>query len=104
MNRPRRHFSGADKVAILKRHLLEKVPISDLCDEFDVYPHQVHAWLKDFFEHGHLAFDNDRKSKALDNAKDQKIAALEAKVQRKNEVLAELMEEHTQLKKELGEP
>ena len=104
MNKPRRHFSGADKVAILKRHLLEKVLISDLCDQFDIYPNQFHAWLKDFFENGHRAFDNGRKTKAAEDAKDQKIAALEAKVQRKNEVLAELMEEHTQLKKELGEP
>jgi hypothetical protein len=29
----RRHFSGIDKVAILKRHLIDQVPISDLCDE-----------------------------------------------------------------------
>jgi hypothetical protein len=33
MNKPRRHFSGTEKVAILKRHLLDKAPISDLCDE-----------------------------------------------------------------------
>ena len=29
---------------------------------------------------------------------------LEAKLQKKNEVVAELLEEHVQLKKELGEP
>ena len=40
MKRQRRHFSGTEKVAILKRHLLEKVPISDLCDELDIYPNQ----------------------------------------------------------------
>ena len=35
MSKTRLHFSGPDKVAILKRHLLDKVPISDLCDEYD---------------------------------------------------------------------
>ena len=100
---PRRHFSGAEKVAILKRHLLEKVPIADLCDELQLYPNQVHTWLKEFFENGHVAFDNGRKSKALDDARDKKIQQLEAKLQRKNEVMAELMEAHTVLKKELGE-
>jgi hypothetical protein len=30
----RRHFSGAEKVQILKRHWLDKVPVSDLCDEY----------------------------------------------------------------------
>jgi transposase len=99
----RRHFAGTEKVAILKRHLLEKVPISDLCDEHDIYPSQFHVWLKEFFENGHLAFGGDRKAKAAEDAQQQKIEQLEAKMTRKNEVLAELMEEHTQLKKNLGE-
>ncbi len=102
-SKPRRHFSGAEKVAILKRHLVEKVPISDLCDELGLYPNQLYGWLKEFFENGHAAFDNGRKSKALEDAKDKKIEQLEAKMQRKDAVLAELMEEHTLLKKELGE-
>ena len=100
---PRRHFSGAEKVAILKRHLLEKVSIADLCDELQLYPNQVHAWLKEFFENGHAAFDNGRKSKAVEDAQQNKIEQLEAKLTRKNEVMAELMEAHTQLKKDLGE-
>src|ERR1700724_2915265 len=67
--RTRRHFSAQEKVAALKRHLLEKVPISDLCDELDVYPNQIYGWLKEFFENGHAAFDNGRKSKAEEEAK-----------------------------------
>jgi transposase len=101
--RVRRHFSDSEKVAILKKHLLEKVPISDLCDEFELYPNQVYDWLKKFFENGHLAFDNGRKFKADEDAKDRKIEQLEARIQRKDSVLAELMEAHTLLKKELGE-
>ena len=58
MSKSRRHFSGPEKVAILKRHLVDKVPISDLCDELDLYPTQLYAWLKEFFENGHAAFDN----------------------------------------------
>ena len=103
MSKQRRHFSGPDKVAILKKHLIDKAPVSNLCDEHDLYPTQFYAWLKDFFENGHLAFDNDRKAKAAENAKDHKIQQLEAKLQRKDSVLAELMEEHISLKKELGE-
>jgi transposase len=103
MAKQRRHFAGTEKVSILKQHLVEKVPVSDLCDKHDLYPNQFYTWLKEFFENGHAAFDTDRKSKALENAKDHKIEQLEAKLTRKNEVLAELMEEHTQLKKNLGE-
>ena len=103
MNKRRRHFAGTEKVAILKRHLVDKVPVSDLCDELSLYPNQFYAWLKDFFENGHVVFDTGRKSKAVDDAKDKKIEQLEAKVTRKNEVMAELMEAHTTLKKTLGE-
>jgi transposase len=99
----RRHFSDTEKVTILKRHLIDKVPISDLCDELDLFPNQIYDWLKKFFENGHLAFANGRKSKTAEDAQQQKIEQLEAKVVRKNEVLAELMEAHTELKKSLGE-
>lgn len=100
----RRHFAGTEKVVILKRHLVDKVAVSDLCNELDIYPTQFYAWLKEFFENGHVAFDNGRKAKAVEDANVKKIEHLEAKLQRKNEVMAELMEEHALLKKELGEP
>ena len=103
MNKQRRHFADHDKVAILKRHLIDKVPVSDLCDELDLHPNQLYDWLKRFFQNGHLAFANGRKSKAVEQAKDQKIQQLQAKLARKNEVMAELMEAHTELKKSLGE-
>jgi transposase-like protein len=103
MTKQRRHFAGTEKVAILKRHLLDKVPISDLCDELGLYPNQVYGWLKEFFENGHLAFDNGRKSKAVEDAKERQLEKLQEKLQRRDTVLAELMEEHTLLKKELGE-
>jgi transposase-like protein len=104
MNKQRRHFTGAEKVAILKRHLVDKVAISDLCDELNTYPNQLYGWLREFFENGHAAFDNGRKSKAVEDAKDKKIEQLQAKLMRKNEVMAELMEALTEQKKSLGEP
>ena len=100
----RRKFQDAEKVAILKRHLVEKVPVSDLCDEHKLYPNQFYDWLKKFFENGHLAFAQGRKPKADEQGKDRKIEQLETRLTRKNEVLAELMEAHCELKKSLGEP
>jgi transposase len=100
---PRRYLPTADKVAVLKRHLLEGVPVSQLCDELGIKPTVFYSWQKLLFENAHLAFENGRKPRGVEDAKDKKIEQLEAKVQRKNEVLAELMEEHTKLKKDLGE-
>ncbi len=104
MTRQRRFFSGPEKVAALKRHLVEKVPVSDLCDELGIAPNLFYRWQKELFENGHAAFDNGRKARAVEDAKDRMIEQLEAKLRRKNEVLGELMEEHVQLEKGLGEP
>src|SRR2546428_3209535 len=98
-----RPFSVPEKVAALKRHLVEGTAVSQLCDELGIKPTVFYSWQKLLFENAHLVFENGRKSRVAEDAKDQKIEHLEAKLQRKNEVLAELMEEHTKLKKDLGE-
>ena len=40
MSKPRRRFGTDQKAIILKRYLVDKVPISDLCDEYE--PGDVH--------------------------------------------------------------
>jgi transposase len=100
---PRRHLPVPEKVAAVKRHLLEGIPVSQICDELGIKPTVFYSWQKLLFENAYLAFENGRRPKADEDAKDKKIDYLEAKLQRKNEVLADLMEEHTKLKKELGE-
>ena len=98
--RKRRRFSPDEKVKILKLHLLEHKPISDICDQFGIQPTQFYNWQKQFFENAAAAFQPKNESTAT---QDRLIADLREKLQRKNEVLAELMEEHVQLKKELGD-
>ena len=101
MRKPRKNYTPPEKVAILRRHLIDHVPVSDLCDEYQLQPTLCYAWQKLFFENGAAAFE--RKIGAADQALHKTIAALRDKLQRKNEVVAELMDEHIQLKKELGE-
>src|SRR3954451_19327744 len=91
----RRHFSPEQKVAIVKRHLLEGVPVSDLCDEHQISPNLFYLWQRQLFENAHSAFENGRTPKVAEQAKERKIEQLEAKLVRKNEVMAELMEAHT---------
>jgi transposase-like protein len=101
MGEHRRRFTSEEKVKILRRHLVEKVPISQVCQETGIQPTQFYRWQETFFENGTAAFERTEDRKA--SAKDARIAFLEARVQRKDEVLAELMEEHVALKKSLGE-
>jgi transposase len=104
MNAPRRHFGKDQKVAILKRYLVDKVPMSDLCDEYGLKPNQIYGWQKLLFDHAEAAFEQaggGRAGKA--SAQEEKIARLEAKLQQKNEVISELMEENVRSKKANGE-
>ena len=104
MTKTKRRFEAQDKAAIVRRHLIDKVAVSDLCDEYQLQPTQFYRWQKQLFDNAAAAFDRPGIKLKKDNTKDRKIAALEAKIQLKNEVVAELLQEHVQLKKELGEP
>lgn len=100
----KRSFAPEDKVAIVRRHLVDGVAVSDLCDELGVKPTQYYAWQKQFFENGSLAFQRrNAKNRQQPNREQKKIAALQEKLQKRDEVVAELLQEHVQLKKELGE-
>ena len=102
MSATRRRFGTDQKATILKRYLVDKVPISDLCDEYGIQPSQVYQWQKVLFENGASAFE--RTGRRAADPHQRKVAALETKLQQKNEVIAELMQEHVQLKKAIGEP
>jgi len=98
----RRHFTPEQKVAILREHLLEHVPISDLCQKHGIQPTLVYRWQKEFFENGAAAFAKPSRSGAL-GKEQQAIVRLEQKLQTKDQVIAEIMEEMVRTKKELGE-
>ena len=38
MRRERKHYTAEEKVAILRRHLLDQVPVSELCEEHGLQP------------------------------------------------------------------
>lgn len=98
----RRQFSPEQKIQLLREHLLNKVPISTVCEQHEITPTQFYQWQKTFFENGATAFAKNAGVRAASQS-EQRIAKLEAKLQRKDEVIAEIMAEHILLKKELGE-
>ena len=101
MKKQRKHYTGEEKVAILRRHSLDQEPVSKLCDELGLQPTVFYRWQKEFFENGAAAFQKSARTKA--QAEQERIEYLEKKIQTKDEVLAELMAEHVALKKTHGE-
>ena len=101
MSKERRHWTSDEKIKLLRRHLIEKVPISAICDEARLAPSLFHRWQEQLFLNAALALDGSRRPERGQDQ--QRIEKLEQKIRQKDEVLAELMAEHITLKKELGE-
>jgi transposase len=102
----RKPLTPEQKVAVVRRHLLENIPVSDLCDEYGIHTTQYYTWQKQLFENAAQIFQrrpNKANERRQRDANAAKVEKLEEKLQKKNEVVAELLEEHVQLKKELGE-
>ena len=102
----RKQFTPEQKIAMVRRHLLERVPVSDLCDEFGIHATQYYNWQKQLFENAEPAFErrtNKSNQRRQEDAKDREIAKLEEKLASKNEVISELMEENVKAKKANGE-
>ena len=88
----RKQYAGKEKLAILRKHLLEGATVSGLCDEHDLQPTVSHRWQEQLFEQGSVVFRrvDDTESKRLQ----QQVARLAEKLEKRNEVPGELLEEH----------
>lgn len=100
--RSRRKFTAPEKIAILREHLLEGRPVSDVCDDHKLNPNMFYRWQKEFFEGGHVVFERRGSDPAARQA-EQKLEKLQKKIQQKDEVLAELMAEYVAVKKSIGD-
>lgn len=103
----RRKFTADQKAAVVRRHLVDKVPVSNLCDEYGIQPSMFYNWQKVLVDNAAKAFGADpgeRVRPSREAELEERIAQLEAKLARKDNIIAEISEEYVALKKELGEP
>jgi transposase-like protein len=101
LKKERKKYSAEEKVKQVRRHLIEKVPVSTVCQETGITPVMFYRWQDQLFQNGTAAFDH--KGPQAPTGEQARIEKLEKKIQQKDEVLVELMAEHIALKKALGE-
>ena len=103
--RSRRHFTTEQKVAILKRHMVDKVPVSDLCNELGLQPSVFYQWQRQALENLAGAFSTPADDGPSKREREllAKTKELEAKLAKKDNVIAEVTAELVATKKELGE-
>lgn len=103
MTRKRRSFSAADKAAAVRKHLVDKIPVSKIADQMQVQPTMIHNWVNTAMAQIQRAFENPKAAKAESGKADRRMSELREKLAAKNEVISELMEENIRSKKDNGE-
>ena len=100
--RTRRRHTPEQKAALLRQHLIEKKAVSEICNAAEIQPSVFYKWERDLLE-GAASLFAGRRAPSREQELLDKIAALEARLARKDAIIAEVSEEYVKLKKELGE-
>lgn len=104
----RKAYTAEEKLLIVKEHLVGKKPVSKLCEEYGIVPSLFYKWQQALFDHGAQALEKktgapkQRESRQV-HKPHLELEKTRAKLADKHEVLSELMSEHIQLKKSLGD-
>src|SRR5580704_10971751 len=98
MRKERKHFTPEEKVAILRRHLVDKTPVSELCEELGLRPTVLYRWQKELFENGATTFHSQERPHRQVEEKQKRIEFLEKKMQTKDEVLQRANEKYPEAK------
>lgn len=103
--RTRRSFTPQQKAGIVRRHLVDKIPVSDLCDEYKIQPNLYYLWQQQALANLERALQKAGEDEGARRRDEQqrKISALEAKLAKKDSIIAQVTEEYVTLKKALGE-
>lgn len=98
MGRKRIRYTSEEKIKILREVLEDGKSISNTAEEHGVHPNLILNWRKQLFEGASQAFEIKRPD-ITEKALEKQAKALEAKLQHKDNVIAELAQELLELKK-----
>ena len=95
----RKRYTAEQKVAILREHFENNIPVTDICEKYRIHHNQFYRWRKELFEVAVEGFSQ----KSSKNKHEKVIAKFKETLKDRNEVIAELLEENLKLKKSNGE-
>ena len=96
--RTRRHHTTEQKAALLRKHFVDKIPVSRICEEHQLQPSVFCHWQRQLFENAPAALDAPKGARAPTREKqlEERVAQLEAKLAKKDGVIAEISAEYAQ--------
>ena len=100
MNQNRNQHTASKKVEILREHLENQVPISELARRYGINPNLIHKWKKQLFEGAVETFGRQHEKARLGQS--ARIGQLEEKIKDKDSLIAEVIADNIRLKKKLN--
>jgi transposase-like protein len=103
----RRYLSTERKAELIRQHLADKKPVSEICEENELQPSVFYTWIKQLLANAPAALAHGRRPKHEDTRESDLQAEnekLRARLARKDGVIAEISEELVKAKKEAGDP
>ncbi len=97
MSKTRKRYSSQEKTSILREHLINKVPVSDLCDRHGIHPTLFYQWQKNMFENLPMLFGTKQDSEVSKLRRQNE--ELKGRLAHKDMVIAEIMEDYVAVKK-----
>jgi transposase len=100
MKERRRKYSPSQKAGIVRELLEGGYTVSEISEKYEIHPAQIIRWKKELFEGAAEIFD--RKLARSEHRHEREVEILKSKVAHKDGIIAELLEENMELKKNDG--
>jgi len=97
----RKQYTGEQKTKILRELLENNVPISQLCEQYNVKPTDIYNWKKKLFESAPNIFGVQPQGKNIKSGDQKKIEKLEATLRDRDEAISYLVSETISIKKSI---
>jgi transposase-like protein len=97
----KRHFTAEQKADIVMSHLVDQVPVSDICVKHDIQPNMFYRWKAEFRANASAAFEKTDTRKQ--NAQRRQTENLKEQLQKKDSIIAYVTTELMKSKKKNGE-
>lgn len=99
--RQRKHYTAEQKTKILRELLENNVPISQLCEKYEVRPNDIYNWKKKLFESAADIFGPNNSTAKQTTSEQKKVEKLQAKLRDRDEAISYLIRENISIKKSI---
>jgi transposase-like protein len=99
----KKRYTSEEKTMILRELLENQVSVSELAEKYKLHPNAIYKWKKQMFEAtpGSLSKINKNVEK-LQQSAEKEIAELKALLSKREALIAELVEDNINLKKNIN--